>query len=224
MKATAQEGTVLLLDALKAGDSVTLQLQATVSEEAGELSELENKVYVTGHYRRGDETYQQSLKESAEAAGHSYTLEYHANNGTTQKTPDSETPAPKGETVQINGNPFTREGYDFLGWNTAADGSGEEFAPGASYQMPAQDVHLYARWGKEGSVLKKDYTYALTYHSNNPRSQSYPDSETRCREGTAILLDENLFRYDGYQFLGWSLTPEEKEELLQPGETWRMPK
>src|SRR5699024_8401043 len=42
-------------------------------------------------------------------------------------------------------------------------------------------------------------------------------------EGTAILLDENLFRYDGYQFLGWSLTPEEKEELLQPGETWRMP-
>lgn len=223
VKATAQEGTVLLLDALKAGDSVTLQLQATVSEEAGELSELENKVYVTGHYRRGDETYQQSLKESAEAVGHSYTLEYHANNGTTQKTPDSETPAPKGEAVQINGNPFTREGYDFLGWNTAADGSGEEFAPGASYQMPAQDVHLYARWGKEGSVLKKDYTYALTYHSNNPRSQSYSDSETRCREGTAILLDENLFRYDGYQFLGWSLTPEEKEELLQPGETWRMP-
>lgn len=90
--------------------------------------------------------------------------------------------------------------------------------------MPAQDVHLYARWGSKGSILKKNYTYALIYHSNNPLSQSRPDSETRCFAGTAVLLDENSFIYDGYHFVGWSMTPDDREELLQPGDSCRMPK
>lgn len=219
-----ESGTVLLMDHLKAGDSVNLLLHAKVNQQAGDLFRLENKVYVTGHYRKGNEQYQLQYEEEAEMAGHSYLLEYHANNGTTEKTSDSETPAHQGEDVRIGGNPFTYEGHDFLGWNTKADGTGQDFAPGASYTMPAQDVHLYARWGSKGSVLKKNYTYALTYHSNNPLSQSRPDSETRCGAGTAVLLDENIFVYDGYCFLGWSMTPEAEDELLQPGDTYRMPK
>ena len=215
---------VLLMNRLRAGDSVNLLLRAVVSRQAGDLFKLENKVYVTGHYRKGNEQYQQEYEKEAEASGHSYVLEYHANNGTTEKTPDSETPAHRGDTVRINGNPFTKEGYEFLGWNTKADGTGQDYAPGAEYTMPAQDVHLYARWGGKGSVLKKNYTYALTYHSNNTLPQSYPDSETRCAAGTAVLLDECSFLYEGYHFIGWSLTPDEKEDLLQPGDTCRIPK
>ena len=78
--------------------------------------------------------------------------------------------------------------------------------------------------GSKGSILKKNYTYALIYHSNNPLSQSRPDSETRCFAGTAVLLDENSFIYDGYHFVGWSMTPDDREELLQPGDSCRMPK
>lgn len=221
---TAGKGAVLILNRLKAGDSVNLLLQATVNQQAGDLFKLENKVYVTGHYRKGNEQYQQQYEESAQAAGHSYIVEYHANNGTEEKTSDSETPAHKGEVITINGNPFKKEASEFLGWNTKADGTGQDYAPGAEYQMPAQDIHLYARWGQKGTILKKNYTYALTYHSNNPLAQSYPDSETRCAVGTAVLLDENQFHYEGYHFVGWSLTPEKKETLLQPGESYRMPK
>lgn len=224
IETTAKNENILLMDHLKAGDSVNLLLRATVSQQAGDLFNLENKVYVTGHYRKGNEQYQQEYEKEAEAAGHSYVLEYHANNGTDEKTPDSETPAHEGETVHINGNPFTKENYEFLGWNTKADGTGQDYAPGAEYTMPAQDVHLYARWGSKGSILKKNYTYALIYHSNNPLSQSRPDSETRCFAGTAVLLDENSFVYDGYHFVGWSMTPDDREELLQPGDSCRMPK
>ena len=35
--------------------------------------------------------------------------------------------------------------YSFKGWNTAADGSGTDYAPGASYTADA-DVTLYAQW------------------------------------------------------------------------------
>ena len=35
--------------------------------------------------------------------------------------------------------------YSFTGWNTAADGSGRDYAPGASYTADA-DVTLYAQW------------------------------------------------------------------------------
>src|SRR5438874_1845692 len=42
-------------------------------------------------------------------------------------------------------NTFTRTGYDFTGWNTAATGSGTAYADGATYSFAA-DVTLYAQW------------------------------------------------------------------------------
>ena len=223
IRAKSASSTALLLNHLKAGDSVNLKLHATVGKQAGDLFRLENNVYVTGHYRKGNEAHEQKYEEDSSVSGHTYVLEYHANHGTTEKTPDSETPAHKGDKIRINGNPFTREGYTFLGWNTKADGTGKDYAPGSLYTMPAQDVHLYARWGSRGSILKKTYTYSLTYHSNNPLSQSWQDSETRCAAGTAVLLDENAFSYDGYRFTGWVATPDGEAELLQPGASFRMP-
>jgi uncharacterized repeat protein (TIGR02543 family) len=44
-------------------------------------------------------------------------------------------------------NTFTRVGYTFVGWNTAADGTGTSYANGAIYTMrDAADVTLYAQW------------------------------------------------------------------------------
>lgn len=221
--ASLKSKMILILNYLKAGDSVELFLDAKVNDKAGELSDLDNKVYVTGHYRRGDEQYKEEAGRNAEQAGHTYQVEYHANNGTSDKTTDSETPAYQNDKIIINGNPFTKEGEVFLGWNTKEDGTGEDYAPGAAFILPAQDVHLYARWGKKGSILKKQYEYLLEYRSNNPLEQSRPDSETRCLAKTAVVLDENTFRYEGYQFIGWSTSPDGEEETLQPGSTWRMP-
>ena len=45
-----------------------------------------------------------------------------------------------------------QSGYMFDGWNTAADGSGTDYAPGASFAMPASATTLYAQWKQDGNV------------------------------------------------------------------------
>jgi len=42
-------------------------------------------------------------------------------------------------------NTFTRTGYTFSGWNTAANGTGTAYADGATYSFNA-DITLYAQW------------------------------------------------------------------------------
>ncbi len=44
----------------------------------------------------------------------------------------------------LNVNTFTKDGYAFAGWNTAADGSGTPYANGATYNGPS--TILYAQW------------------------------------------------------------------------------
>ena len=53
-----------------------------------------------------------------------------------------------GQSMWLHGGKPTRTGYTFTGWDTKADGSGTDYAPGAQY-MPDQDggtVTLYAQW------------------------------------------------------------------------------
>ena len=47
-------------------------------------------------------------------------------------------------------NAFTRSGYSFSGWNTAANGLGSSYADGASYPFTAS-VTLYAQWTANGA-------------------------------------------------------------------------
>ena len=57
----------------------------------------------------------------------------------------------RGQTANITANPFTRGGYRFVGWNTAADGSGTSYADGASL-TPTANVHLYAQWERDYDI------------------------------------------------------------------------
>ena len=53
----------------------------------------------------------------------------------------------------LNANSFTREGYNFLNWNTAADGTGDSYADGATVNLTA-DTTLYAQWEDNHSLTK----------------------------------------------------------------------
>lgn len=65
--------------------------------------------------------------------------------------------------VSLRRNSFVREGYEFLGWNTAPDGSGTSFSDGeAVVNLTTENwengtdkgtVVLYAQWKARGSVL-----------------------------------------------------------------------
>ena len=65
----------------------------------------------------------------------------------------------------LNTNTFTREGYNFLNWNTAADGTGDSYADGATVNL-TENTTLYAQWeqqkftvtwkNEDGTLLKTD--------------------------------------------------------------------
>ncbi len=60
---------------------------------------------------------------------------------------DGETPCFGHSSIDINDNPFNQPaGYSFAGWNGKADGSGLSCQPGDHYNMPEENVDLYAQW------------------------------------------------------------------------------
>ena len=76
------------------------------------------------------------------------TINFNGNGSTGGSTASQQIAA--GNTAHLNANGFTRSGYAFTGWNTAADGSGTSYADGADYTVtPATGdatVTLYAQW------------------------------------------------------------------------------
>ena len=53
----------------------------------------------------------------------------------------------------LNANSFTREGYNFLNWNTAADSTGDSYADGATVNL-TENTTLYAQWEDNHSLTK----------------------------------------------------------------------
>ena len=67
-------------------------------------------------------------------------------------TMPSQTVTAKKDTA-LNANTFTREGYNFLNWNTAADGTGDSYADGAIVNL-TENTTLYAQWEDNHSLTK----------------------------------------------------------------------
>jgi len=76
----------------------------------------------------------------------SYTISYDGNGQTGGEAPSAQTKTLGLDlTLSTNSGTLVKTGYTFVGWNTAADGSGTNYAAGASYSAEG-DVTLYARW------------------------------------------------------------------------------
>ena len=102
--------------------------------------------------------------------------------------------------------PPTRSGYDFTGWNTKSDGTGDAFTVDT---LVEQDITVYAQWEKE-AVPEPTYTVTYTDGVEDEtifEDQSYgnlkKDSETPKYQGTPSR--------EGYTFEGW--TPEWKDTV-----------
>ena len=69
----------------------------------------------------------------------------------------------------LKANSFTREGYNFLNWNTVADGTGDSYEDGATVNL-TENTTLYAQWelqkftvtwkNEDGTLLKTDENVA----------------------------------------------------------------
>ena len=67
-------------------------------------------------------------------------------------TMEAQTVLEKTDTA-LNANTFTRKGYNFLNWNTAADGTGDSYADGATVNL-TENTTLYAQWEDNHSLTK----------------------------------------------------------------------
>lgn len=72
-----------------------------------------------------------------------YTITFDANGGVGEMAAQT---FEVGVDTALNANTFTREGYRFIGWNTAADGSGATYADEGAILELTGDMTLYAQW------------------------------------------------------------------------------
>lgn len=89
-----------------------------------------------------------SYSLTANAAANTYTVVYHGNGATGGSTANSSHTYNSAKNLTANG--FTRTGYTFAGWNTAANGNGTSYSNSQSVSNLTSThngtVNLYAQW------------------------------------------------------------------------------
>lgn len=146
-----------------------------------------------------------------------YSVFYNANGGTgTMIDPDS--PYAAGVAVTVLANSFTRVGYTFNGWNTAANGAGTPYSANDTFVMPANDVTLYAQWTVVPPVLK----YSVFYHANGGTG-TMTDTNSPYALGATVIVLANGFTRTGYTFTGWNTAANGSGTAYSANATFVMP-
>ena len=89
------------------------------------------------------------LVYSTSGGSTTYTVTYNGNGNTGGTAPtDASSPYTAGSNVTVLGNTgsLVKTGYTFDGWNTAPNGSGTNYAVGATISSIAANTTLYAKW------------------------------------------------------------------------------
>jgi uncharacterized repeat protein (TIGR02543 family) len=126
----------------------------------------------------------------AQWSANNYTVKYNANGGTGTMEDSSHT---YGVASPLRANTFVKEGYQFLSWNTAANGSGTSYADAqqVSGVTSSGTITLYAQWGAR--------TYQVTWSKNDGTTDSVTTTATY---DANYVLPEAPTRV-GYAFVGW---------------------
>lgn len=143
-------------------------------------------------------------------AGTAQTLTYHGNGATGGNTAAQS--GKTGDELTTNANGFTRDGYTFVRWDTAKDGSGTAYGEGkngvSQYVMKPAGNDLYAIWKANPATIQ--------YRNDWPNTTgSTPD--TTGDTGDTVTISQNSFDRPGYTFTGWS-TSKRGDPSLQPGD------
>ena len=156
----------------------------------------------------GDRAY------TANWTAHTYSVQFNGNGAT-----DGEMSAQSftyDEPKELTANAYTRTGYTFTGWNTAADGTGTAYTDGQTVQnLTAENgaaVILYAQWTAN--------TYTVHFVAGIPVHGEMAD-QTFTYDQEATALTKNAFSTTTGQWLRWNTeadgsgTNYEDEALVQ---------
>ena len=131
-----------------------------------------------------------------------YAVYYHSNYGSDERKTGGR--YEENDEVEVRDNDWwDRDNYRFLGWNTEEDGSGRDYDPEDTFDMPDEDVHLYAQWRRTASDPSDSGTDRwLETQDHRLYMVGYPDDTfgpdrnmTRAEVAQmfyALLLDQNV--------------------------------
>lgn len=146
-------------------------------------------------------------------AGNAQTLTYHGNGATGGNTAAQS--GHTGDELTTNANGFTRDGYTFVRWDTAKDGSGTAYGEGkngvSQYVMKPAGNDLYAIWQANPASIQYRDDYGAT--------GSTPD--TTGVTGQDVTIAQNGFTRPGYTFTGWA-RDRRTDPSLQPGSRYTL--
>jgi uncharacterized repeat protein (TIGR02543 family) len=90
-----------------------------------------------------------------------------------------------------------RTGYSFVGWNSAADGSGASYAALSLFRYPAINTTLHAQW--------KINSYTVAYDGNGVQIGRVPKTLTYLYNSPVTVKSQSrTFIRRGYVFQGWN--------------------
>ena len=140
--------------------------------------------------------------------GNQQRLNYHGNGNTGGNTESQD--GRTGDVLDTRANGFTRDGYEFVEWNTRADGTGDHYGKGsngvAKWTMLPAGNDLYAIWQANPASIQ--------YRDDWGATGSTPD--TTGVTGQDVIIARNGFTRPGYTFTGWA-RDRRTNPSLQPG-------
>ena len=89
-----------------------------------------------------------------------YTVTYDANGGTGTVPKDDGEYRLNEEVTVKGGDDLKKDGYEFTGWNTKEDGTGDAYAISDTFEI-TKDTTLYAQWEA------KEYSYTVKYYKDS---------------------------------------------------------
>ena len=110
-----------------------------------------------------------------------------------------------GDYYQLSNN-TTRDGYQFMGWNTSEDRSGTTVTSD-TLMLVENDHTIYAQW-------EEIPIYTISYDANG--GSGAPASQTK-EHGVTLTLSSTVPSRSGFTFLGWGLTSTDTSATYQAG-------
>ena len=116
-----------------------------------------------------------------------------------------------GQIVNLSATaPTPPAGQNFLGWNTAANGSGTSYGAGAQLILGADNVTLYAQYAAA--------TITVIY-AGTKTSGSLPAAQSAASGSSIQLAAGTGFTRTGYNFAGWS----DGSQVIAASTSYQMP-
>ncbi|MBR6505327.1 InlB B-repeat-containing protein [Candidatus Saccharibacteria bacterium] len=129
--------------------------------------------------------------------GNNYYIHYDANGGSGSMDVERVLPHTN---AWIWYNEFENSGYQFIGWNTRADGNGTWYQPDdvvLDLAQPGEAFTLYAQWEVDNSGV-------IDYYPNAYGVTDSMGTQILAETDTSAILWASNFKRPGYGFAGWS--------------------